>query len=125
MDKEPLKAPIPQKEEPLSFWREHRISLLLVMAITIALTLTIVSVFLYNSSGAAQLDLSRPGYRAVSDKVEHDTEIDRYSSSGPVTDGTIKEFIELYGKQADRAKSVDAFSGDPLNPEVLIFGSSE
>lgn len=125
MDKEPLKPQTPQKEEPLSFWREHRISLLLVMAITLALTLTIVSVFLYNSSGAAQLDLSRPGYRAVSNKVERDTEIDRYSSSGPVTDGTIKEFIELYEKQADRAKSVDAFSGDPLNPEVLIFGSSE
>lgn len=118
----PVLAP---KEEPLTFWQQHRLSLLLIMTITTALILTVVSVFLYTNSGAAQLDLSRPGYRAVSDQVERDQTIDRYSSSGPVTTDTIQEFIDLYAEQAERAKAVDAFSGDPLNPEVLMFGGSD
>ena len=112
-----------KKDDVLTFWQKHRISLLIIMTVTISIILTVMSVSIYNNSGAAQLDLSRPGYRAVSDKVDHDLEIDQYSSSGPVTDKTIKEFIETYKKQADKAKAVDAFSGDPLNPEVLVFGS--
>ena len=34
---------------------------------------------------------------------------------------TIDEFIFLYDEQAEKAKAVDAFNGDPLNPEVLEF----
>ena len=115
---------LPPRVEPPAFWERHRLTLLLVLSASIALVLTIVSVILYTNSGAAQLDLSRPGYRAVSDKVERNSEIDQYSSIGPVTDKTIQEFIKLYKTQAGKAKAVDAFSGDPLNPEVLVFGSS-
>ena len=120
----PPKASLSPADETLGFWQQHRLSLLLLSAIVIAVLLTILSVYLYTSSGAAQLDLSRPGYRAVSDKVERGADIDQYSSTGPVTDKTIKEFIDSYKKQSDKAKSVDAFSGDPLNPEVLVFGAT-
>lgn len=116
---------LPARVEEPSFWERHRLTLLLVISIAVALTLTVVSVALYTSSGAAQLDLSRPGYRAVSNKVERNSEIDQYSSIGPVTDKTIQEFIKLYKTQAGKAKAVDAFAGDPLNPEVLVFGSSD
>lgn len=110
-------------DEELSFWDEHRLSLLLVLTILVALALTTLSMFLYNTSGAAQLDLSRPGYRSVSDKVERTDEIDTYSAFGPVDTETIQSFIKLYDAQATKAKAVDAFNGDPLNPEVLEFGT--
>lgn len=110
-------------EEELSFWDRHRLSLLLIITVAIALTLTIVSVVMYNSSGAAQLDLSRPGYRSVSDKVDKTDNIDTYSATGPVNKLTIEEFMKLYDIQADKAKAIDAFNGDPLNPEVLEFGA--
>lgn len=84
--------------------------------------MTSVSVIIYNSTGAAQLDLSRPGYRSVSGKVEKTDAIDTYSSSGPVNKDTVTEFMKLYDAQAQKAKAVDAFNGDPLNPEVLEFG---
>lgn len=107
----------------LSFWDRHRLSLLLIITVVVAITLTIVSVIIYNSSGAAQLDLSRPGYRSVSDQVEKNDEIDTYGSSGRVDKETIEEFMKLYDAQAAKAKAVDAFNGDPLNPEVLEFGT--
>lgn len=110
-------------DDTLSFWDKHRLSLLLIITVAIALVMTSLSVVIYNSTGAAQLDLSRPGYRSVSDKVERVDGIDTYSASGPVNKGSIEEFMKLYDTQANKAKAVDAFNGDPLNPEVLEFGS--
>jgi len=108
--------------DQLSFWDKHRLSLLLIITVIIAILMTSISVVIYNSSGAAQLDLSRPGYRSVSDKVEQTDDIDTYSAVGAVNKDTINEFMKLYDAQAAKAKAVDAFNGDPLNPEVLEFG---
>jgi len=110
---------IPQPEHEETFWDRHRFTLLLIFTVIIAIVLTCVSMVMYTASGAAQLDLSRPGYQSVSDKVDRETKIDEYDAFGPVTTGTIKEFRELYDEQAAKAKAVDAFNGDPLNPEIL------
>lgn len=123
---DPNEPIIPQRpvDDTPSFWDRHRLSLLLIMTVAIALVMTVISVVIYNTSGAAQLDLSRPGYRSVSSQVKKSDDIDTYSASGPVNTETIQEFIDLYDAQAKKAKAVDAFNGDPLNPEVLEFGSS-
>ena len=123
MDEKPSIIPTKAALAELSFWDRHRLSLLLIITVLIALFMTVVSVVIYNSTGAAQLDLSRPGYRSVSDKVEKTDEIDTYSASGPVNKDTVQEFMTLYDTQASKAKAVDAFNGDPLNPEVLEFGT--
>ncbi len=114
---------MPETDESIPFWQQHRLSLLLGLTVLIAIVLTSVSVFIYSTSGAAQLDLSRPGYKSVSNKVEKDDTITTYSASGPVNKATIQEFITQYDDQAAKAKAVDAFNGDPLNPEVLEFGT--
>lgn len=103
-----------------SFWDRHRLSLLLVLAVSVALVLTVVSVTMYTLSDAIQLDLSRPGYKSVSSQIEEDKSTE-YSAFGAVNKETIKEFLTLYDDQATRAKAVDAFNGDPLNPELLQF----
>ena len=123
MDEKPSIIPTKAALAELSFWDRHRLSLLLIITVLIALVMTVISVVIYNSTGAAQLDLSRPGYLSVSDKVEKTDEIDTYSASGPVNKDTIQEFVKLYDAQASKAKAVDAFNGDPLNPEVLEFGA--
>lgn len=124
MDEPTTEAAVKVVDEQLSFWDRHRLSLLLIITVVIALCLTVVSVVIYNVSGAAQLDLSRPGYRSVSDQVDKESKIDEYSASGSVNKATIEEFMKLYDTQAAKAKAVDAFNGDPLNPEVLEFGTT-
>jgi len=111
-----------QEQTAQGFWAHHRLIMLLIGTISMALVLTCVSVIIYTTSGAAQLDLSRPGYRSVSDQVITEDTIDTYSASGAINEQAIKEFIELYDEQAEKGKAVDAFNGDPLNPEVLEFG---
>ena len=110
----------PMTVDEQNFWGEHRLAMLMVATIVVAIALTAVSMLFYNMSGAAQLDLSRPGYQSVSNQVDTESKIDTYSASGSVNKETIQEFMSLYDKQAEKAKAVDAFNGDPLNPEVLI-----
>lgn len=121
---EPHKTP-ETPVEPTSFIAEHRFVLLLAIAVVISIGLTIVSMTLYAVSGTAQLDLSRPGYQSVSNKVDKETKIDTYSASGSVNKDTIQEFMKLYDEQSKKAKAVDAFNGDPLNPELLVPDGSD
>jgi len=111
-----------QPDEGMSFVEKHRFSFLLILVVLIALTLTGVSMFAYNASGTAQLDLSRPGLESVSDKVDKTDKANEFSSFGPVNKDSIRDFTKLYDEQAAKAKAVDAFNGDPLNPEILEFG---
>ena len=113
-----------QPDEDMTFWDKHRLSLLLIITVFISLVLTVISMVAYNASGTAQLDLSRPGYSSVSDKVDKTDKITEYSSFGTVDKDSIDEFTKLYDEQAIKTKAVDAFNGDPLNPEVLEFGTS-
>lgn len=108
--------------EPVTFWDRHRFFVLVFITIIISIIMTVVSIVIYNVSGSAQLDLSRPGYQSVSNQVEREEDVNGgFSTAGPVSRETIEEFITLFNEASDRAKSVDAFNGDPLNPETLEF----
>jgi hypothetical protein len=109
-------------EEQLSFWDEHRFLILIVATIIISIILVSVSIAMYKLSGSAQLDLSRPGYQSVSNKVDRTNLVTDYSAFGPVNKETVNDFTKIYDAQTAKAKAVDAFNGDPLNPDVLEFG---
>ena len=106
--------------EQETFWGNHRLSLLLILTVIIAVFLTVFSMVIYSQSGAAQLDLSRPGYKSVSNQVQIDDTTSVFQASGPVDKSVIEEFTKMYDEQSRKANSVDAFNGDPLNPEVLF-----
>lgn len=94
--------------------------LFIVIALVISGVLTVISMNLYNSSGAAQLDLSRPGYVDVrSQATSSNNESPTFSPTGTINENTIKEFKELLQKQKEKIDAADAFSGDPLNPQTL------
>jgi len=75
---------------------------------------------MYNSSGAAQLDLSRPGYVNVrSQAISNGNSLKSFSSSGNLSQEDIDYFQEVYAIQAEKVTSVQAFGGDPLEPISL------
>lgn len=106
------------------FWGDHRLALLIVIAISIAVTLVTISMYLYISSGAIQLDLSRPGYQGVSSKTDSSYKsIETYPVTGKLDESAISEFDKLFSEQMAKAKAVEAFGGDPLsiaNLEITI-----
>ena len=65
-------------------WRKNQLVVFVSGSIVVALILVVVSMALYASSGAAQLDLSRPGYQSVQDKVDRTDTFQSFSANGPV-----------------------------------------
>ncbi|MDB5167107.1 MAG: hypothetical protein JWN26_252 [Candidatus Saccharibacteria bacterium] len=110
----------------LGFWDQHRFLILIGLAIAVALVLVTISMALYSSSGAIQLDLSRPGYKAVTSQAANDeSSFVDYPTSGKLDAKAINDFKTLYDTQAAKAKAVDAFGGDPLNPDTLSISAPQ
>jgi hypothetical protein len=102
------------------FWSQHRLIVLIAITMATSFFLVVISMALYASSGAAQLDLSRPGYKSVtSQAIDSSASFENYPATGKLDSASIKDFKTLYDTQAANAKAVDAFGGDSLNPDVL------
>lgn len=99
----------------------HRRQLLTFIcgSIVIAMCLVMVSMALYASSGAAQLDLSRPGYKSVQDKVYQSDTFESFPASGGVDNGTLDQFLKLYKKQVKPVDNSDVFSPNTLDDQAL------
>lgn len=98
---------------------EHRLLLLVAGSIVIALMLVGVSMTLYAWSGAAQLDLSRPGYKSVQSQTKQFEKFGGFPADGAIDAKALQSFKELYSKQATEVSALDAFGGDVLSDQVL------
>lgn len=103
-----------------TFWGKHRYIILIAISLSIAFVLVIVSMTLYVRGGTIQLDLSRPGYQRVSNQTDSDNiSIGSYPSAGVLDKESLKTFEDILNSQITKAKSIDAFGGDPLDPIEL------
>lgn len=100
-------------------WYRTRVVLFISGSIAVALVLVVISMALYASSGAAQLDLSRPGYQSVQNKVEETNTFKSFPASGPVDKATLEQFQKLYEEQVKQVTGVDAFNPDVLSEQAL------
>ena len=108
------------KIDHISFRNKHSFLIFITISIVISSGIVVTSMFMYNSSGAAQLDLSRPGYVSVrSQATTSSDDFQNFPTTGPINKNDMSDFKELYGKQTQRVKTVDAFGGDPLSPDAL------
>lgn len=105
----------------VSLMSRHQLAVLIALTIFISLAFTAAGLWLYNTSGTAQIDLSRPGYEGVSKELESEEkhEYVEYPATGQMNDEALREFKEAYEAQLESATTVNAFSGDPLAPESL------
>src|SRR3954451_25062218 len=92
----------------LSPWERHKFLVLVGITIVISLFLVGVALALYASSGAAQLDLSRPGYQSVRQQAVHSDTFDGFSPTGALDKGALDQFEKLYDERAGQAMSVDS-----------------
>jgi hypothetical protein len=100
-------------------WGQHRFMALVGATIVVSLFLVAVALALYASSGAAQLDLSRPGYKSVRNQAVRSDSFNGFPSSGPINKSTLDQFRSLYETQAEKATNVDSFAGDVMSDQAL------
>ncbi|MEO5950581.1 MAG: hypothetical protein ABIQ04_03990 [Candidatus Saccharimonadales bacterium] len=105
--------------DEVSPWSQHRFIIMIVTVIIVSLVMVGSALALYASSGAAQLDLSRPGYQAVRDKVIPSDKFDTYSSTGTLDKQAIDDFRTLFNKSSKQVIGVDSYGGDVLSDQSL------
>lgn len=99
---------------------KNRFTMLIIGSISIALLLVVISLFLYVSSGTAQVDLSRPGYSSVRDEVsEGNGDFTGFPSTGPIDKESLAQFEKLYSKTANETTKTEVFHNDIISNEAL------
>lgn len=109
----------PDEEAAHPKWAKYRFIVLITASIIIALTLVSISMSLYSSSGTAQLDLSRPGYKTVRDQVQPDDDFSAFSASGSINATELDKFKKIYDAKLKDATSVEVFTSDVLSDQAL------
>ena len=105
---------------------KNRFVIMIVCSIVFALVLVSIALALYGSSGAAQVDLSRPGYSAVRDQAKEDTQDTKsFSSSGPIDKAALEEFNKLYTTASGSATTVKVFDSNVLSDDALRIVESD
>lgn len=108
-----------QNSEATPFYARHLFGAMVAGSIVVAIILVFVSMSLYYSSGASQLDLSSPSYVDVRNQIDNSDNSVDYSNTGKMNSSAISDFKTLFSQKIQKVKSVDIFGGDPLNPESL------
>lgn len=103
-----------------SFISEHRIATSLVAIISVAILLVSISMTVYYSSGAFQLDLSRPEYKPLRSQIDNDhKQDDSFKAQGNIDEKVIDEFLERYKTKSKRIQDSKAFTNDVLSDQQL------
>lgn len=108
----------------LTRWQQHKFMVLVGITIILSLVLVAISLWLYSSSGAMQLDLSRPGYQSVRNQANDTRNFVGFSSSGPIDKEALDEFRKLYSEELKEATAIESFGGDVLSDSSLGFDMS-
>lgn len=107
------------EESALTKWQQHRFLMLIILTIAIAIFLVGIALALYNSSGAAQLDLSGPRFQSVQKQAAQGDDFNGFPSSGELDQGAFNQFRTEYDKQTKKVTDVDSFSGDVMSDQAL------
>ena len=114
----------PQNQEEGNSHHQHRFLYLVGGSIVIACLLVMVSLQLYSSSGAAQLDLSLPSYNGVRDKILTDTSMN-FPSTGALDAKSLNDFRKLYDEQVKQTQGGNGFNTSALDDASLGVRQSQ
>lgn len=99
----------------MTHWQRHRFFALIVGVILVSFLLVLIALSLYNSSGAAQVDLSRPGYQSIQKEASRGAIEDSFPSSGKLDKKAFDDFNASYSKYAKRVVGIDSFDPKALD----------
>lgn len=105
--------------------QRHRFTMAIILTISIALLMTVISLSLYVSSGTLQLDLSRPGYESARKEIINPDDDSDFATTGPVNKRALDEYQKLFDAQRKELDSIAKFKGKGLEDESLGMGSGQ
>lgn len=111
-------TPVVDEVKP-KHWYRHELILFIGGSVVVAFLLVLVSMAIYASSGAAQLDLSRPGYKSVQSQLDQSDTFQAFSADGTVNKNDLDQFQRLYQKQVKSVNDSDVYTNSALDDQAL------
>lgn len=113
-------------QEIKRYIERHRLLVFILSVIGVALVLVVISMNIYYSTNAYQLDLSRPDFVSLRPHIKRETKPkDEFDSQGTIDKGVLDDFLRRYREEADRVLKAKAFSSDVLSDEELGINEPE
>ncbi len=103
----------------MTAWQKHRFFVLIVGVILLSFVLVCIALSLYNSSGAAQIDLSRPGYQSIQKEASRGQVNDSFPSTGKLDKNAFDSFDKMYGNHTRRVVGADSFDTEALDAALV------
>lgn len=101
--------------ESMTVWQRHRFFMLVAIVIAVSCLMVVIGMYVYNTSGAAQVDLSRPGYKSVQREATRDSADDSFPSTGKLDSDAFDSFDKMYDNHARQVVGVDSFDPTALD----------
>lgn len=101
--------------ESMTLWQRHRFFVLVAVVIVLSCVMVVIGMYIYNTSGAAQVDLSRPGYKSVQREAKRDSIDDSFPTSGKLDADAFDSFNKMYNEHARQVVGVDSFDPKALD----------
>jgi len=111
--------------DSMTVWQRHRFFVLIAGVIILSCIMVVIGMYMYNTSGAAQVDLSRPGYQSVQREASRDNTDDSFAATGKLDADAFDSFSKMYSDHARQVVGVDSFDPEALSTDTLqLFVSS-
>lgn len=102
-----------------NFFADHRIMLGIIGVVIAALAMTVISVWVYNLSDVARLDISRPGYEQARESVIKGNETQQFSATGELDKEAFDTFKKLFDERLQALQAIGKFDGNSMSDDQL------
>lgn len=105
---------------------QYKLPTMVVSVIMVSIVLVSISMYLYYSSDAFRVDLSRPDYVPYRAQIDNsnDHNRDMFEAQGEVTGKVLDDFLQKYKQEEKKADSARVFASDVLSDDQLGIGGS-
>lgn len=104
------------------FWEKlsnYKFVLMVIAAMIVTIVLCGTSIYIYVSTGAINIDLSRPGYEQNREDTIYEEDSTSFSSSGPINSDAMEDFYQRLDRLQDELNGMNSFSSDIMTDEAL------
>ena len=97
----------------------YQFAVMVTLAVLLAVVMTSVSILVYTSSGAINIDLSRPGYEKAREETSASEPTTQFQPSGPMDQNAINDFNNRLESLQTDINNMNDFSADVMSDEAL------
>lgn len=113
------------RERIVAYFKDRKILLGIIIAITASLVMTAVSLKLYDMDDVSRLDVSLPERENIRKKTTAEETTTKFDSFGTLDDKAFADFKKLYSSNREALNTLGKFDSNALDSSSLKISTNE